>query len=103
MPLFSFEIARAGKLPLVVQTKNLDGFSALWREVEALAEAVKHYSGATIRVKNAEGGIVILAGVATAIATMEKYRRQTRTSPYPSDAPAQFPGLRTLAAARALE
>ncbi len=98
MPVFSFEIARVSKPPLVVQTKDLDSFSAIWREVEVLAEAVRNYSGAAIRVKNEEGGIVILAGVATALATIEKYRRHPRLPPYSRAAPTDFRGLRTLPA-----
>jgi hypothetical protein len=75
MPLFSFEIAQVGKPPFVAQTQWLDDLATAWRQVEALALAVRHFQGASIRVKNAEGGIVILTGVATALATIEKCRR----------------------------
>jgi hypothetical protein len=98
MPVFSFEIARVGKLPLVVKTKDMESFSAIWREVEVLAEALRNYSGATIRVKNDEGGIVILAGVATTLATIERYRRHLRLPAYSSGAPTDFRGIRTLPA-----
>ncbi|WP_374545220.1 hypothetical protein [Rhodoblastus sp.] len=75
MPQFSFEIAQVGKPPFVVQTQMLDDISAAWCQVEALAFAVRHCSGASIRVKNADGGIIILTGVATALATLEKCGR----------------------------
>ncbi|HUO54144.1 MAG TPA: hypothetical protein VMU18_05370 [Rhodoblastus sp.] len=86
MPVFSFEIARAGRPPLTIQTKHLEGVVAAWREVEALALALKKYTGASIRVRNAEGAIVILAGIATALATIKKYRG-------PEDAPLEGQGL----------
>jgi len=77
MPLFSFEIARVAKPPLFAQTQSLADMPAVWRQVEALAVAFRNYTGACIRVKNAEGGIIILTGVATALATIEKRAART--------------------------
>jgi hypothetical protein len=74
MTLFSFEVVRAGRPPLVVRTTDLDDPAAAWREVEIVALMMRNYPGASIRVKNAEGGIVILAGLATALATAERCR-----------------------------
>lgn len=75
MPLFSFEIAEAGKQPFVAQTQSLPDIRAAWCKVEALALTIGNREGASIRVKNAEGGIVILTGVATALAMIEKCSR----------------------------
>jgi hypothetical protein len=75
MPLFSFEIAQVGKPPFVAQTQALDDIAAAWCQVEALALAARNWPGASIRVKNADGGIIILTGVATALATLDKCRR----------------------------
>ena len=75
MPLFSFEIAQPGKPAFVAQTQSLDDIAAAWCQVEALALAARNCPGAAIRVKNADGAIIILTGVATALATIEKCRR----------------------------
>jgi hypothetical protein len=75
MPLFSFEIAEVGKPPFVARTQSLPDIRAVWCKVEALALTIGNRDGASIRVKNAEGGIVILTGVATALAMIEKCSR----------------------------
>lgn len=75
MPLFSFEIAQGGKPPFVARTESLPDIRAAWCQVEALALTIGHRDGASIRVKNADGGIVILTGVATALAMIEKCNR----------------------------
>ena len=97
MPLFSFEIAQPGKPAFVAQTQSLDDIAAAWCQVEALALAARNCPGASIRVKNADGGIIILTGVATALATIEKCRRPA--CPLKSMKGAQtFAALRTLPA-----
>jgi hypothetical protein len=75
MPLFSFEIAQGGKPPFVARTESLPDIRAAWCQVEALALTIGRRDGASIRVKNADGGIVILTGVATALAMVEKCSR----------------------------
>jgi hypothetical protein len=75
MPLFSFEIAQGGKPPFVARTQSLPDIRAVWCQVEALALTIGKRDGASIRVKNAEGGIVILTGVATALAMIDKCAR----------------------------
>jgi hypothetical protein len=75
MPVFSFEIAQEGKRPFLEQDQSLADIAAVWCQVEALAVMAKDFSGASIRVRNAEGCTLIFTGVATALATIEKCRR----------------------------
>lgn len=75
MPQFSFEIAHAGEPPFLAQRQNLADSADAWRQVEALSLAVRKHAGATIRVRNAEGHIIIFAGIATALATFERRNR----------------------------
>jgi hypothetical protein len=77
MPLFSFEIVRDRKPPFFAQTQTLTDIAAVWRQVETLAVAFRNYTGASIRVKNAEGGIIVLTGVATALSIIEKRAART--------------------------
>ncbi|MCI4678704.1 hypothetical protein K9U39_07630 [Rhodoblastus acidophilus] len=93
MTLFSFEVVRAGRPPLLVRTRDLDDLAAAWREVEIVALMMRNYPGASIRVKNAEGGIVILAGLATALATAERCR-------FPAGGPQQNRRAMTMSAWR---
>jgi hypothetical protein len=75
MPQFSFEIAHAGEPPFLAQKQELEDMAAAWCQVEALSLAVRKHAGATIRVRNAEGRIIIFAGVATALTTFERCSR----------------------------
>jgi hypothetical protein len=75
MPLFSFEIAEVGKPPFVARTQSLPDIRAAWCQLEALALTIGNRDGASIRVKNADGGIVILTGVSTALAMIDKCSR----------------------------
>ncbi|WP_294531882.1 hypothetical protein [uncultured Rhodoblastus sp.] len=75
MPVFSFEIAQEGKPPFLAQDQSLADISAAWCQVEALAVMAKDSRGSSIRVRNAEGHIIIFTGIATALATIEKCRR----------------------------
>jgi hypothetical protein len=74
MPLFTFEIARPGKAPVVAATMGLPDYKAVWCHVEALALKVGNQSGVSLRVRDAGGDIVILTGVGTALASIEKCR-----------------------------
>ncbi len=77
MPLFTFEIARRGEAPVIAEVLSLPNFAAAWCNVERLAFKLKRSNGeAYIRVKDSDGHIVALAGIATALASYEKCDRQ---------------------------
>jgi hypothetical protein len=95
MPLFSFEIAQVGKPPFVARTQSLPDIGAAWCQVEALALTIGKRNGASIRVKNADGGIVILTGVATALAMIEKCTRPDCILKKRKGASANLPPMRT--------
>jgi hypothetical protein len=72
MSPFTFEIVRQGDRPVIAKVMTLSGDRAIWCQVEALALRVEDGDGASIRVKNSKGEIVIRTGVATALASIEK-------------------------------
>ncbi|MFY9655051.1 MAG: hypothetical protein WAK01_00475 [Methylocystis sp.] len=47
----------------------------VWHQVEALALRIKNGDGVFIQVKNSEGEVVVRAGVATALASIEDCSR----------------------------
>jgi hypothetical protein len=75
MPEFSFEIVRQGDVSTVAHVLRLSGERAIWRQVEVLALRIQYSDRTFIRVKNSEGEIVVRAGVATAIASIENCPR----------------------------
>ena len=75
MPLFSFDIAEAGKPPFLAHDQSLADIGATWCQVEALAVMAKDSRGAYIKVRNAEGRIIIFTGIATVLATIGRCRR----------------------------
>ncbi|MGH6841609.1 MAG: hypothetical protein ACREDV_05880 [Methylocella sp.] len=86
MPVFTFEIVRHGEAPVIAGVLRLpderlmwcraeawlSDERAIWCRAEALALRIENRDGALIRVKNSEGETVILTGVATALASIEK-------------------------------
>ncbi len=75
MEEFSFEVVRRGEASAVVHVLQLPDGRAIWRRVEALALGVDGGASAFIRVRNSQGATVVRAGVATAIASIEKCSR----------------------------
>lgn len=70
MPLFTFETDIADE-PATIAVESLPDQKAAWCYVEFLATQLKLESGARIRVKNAEGEVIIDAGARTAIASID--------------------------------
>ncbi|WP_146030173.1 hypothetical protein [Methylocella silvestris] len=76
MALFTFEILyEDGSDAVTVQ--ELPSQKAAWCYVEFLATHLRTRSGARIRVKNAAGDLIIQAGAATALASIEWCRDPT--------------------------
>jgi hypothetical protein len=78
MPLLTFEIIRYGEAPVLADVASLSDERSAWRHVEGLALRTKDRNHALIRVKNSEGQIVVLAGVAMALASIERCARADR-------------------------
>jgi len=73
MSEFSFEIVRQRDTSVIALVfLRLTDERAIWCQVEALALRIQNSGCAYIRVKNSEGEIVVRAGVATAVASIEK-------------------------------
>jgi hypothetical protein len=72
MPAFTLEIFRQGEPPVIASVLTLSDPRAIWCHVEALALRIGENEGAFIRVKDNKGQTVIRAGVATAVASIEK-------------------------------
>ncbi|MEJ0095654.1 MAG: hypothetical protein WDN46_20285 [Methylocella sp.] len=75
MPLLTFEIIRFGEAPVLADIASLADERFVWRHVEGLALRTKDRNHALIRVKNSEGQIVVLAGVAIALASIRNCGR----------------------------
>jgi DNA-binding CsgD family transcriptional regulator len=74
MPLFTFEITRLGEAPVVADKLTLLDDTGVWCHVEVLALQFRKADGAVIQVKNPDGNVIIRAGVATALASIQKCR-----------------------------
>ena len=74
MPLFTFEIAKHGEAPVIADTLSLFDDAGIWCHVEVLALQFASAYGAVIQVKDPKGKLVIRAGIATALASIEKCR-----------------------------
>jgi len=72
MSEFSFEIVRQRDTSVIAHVLRLTDERAIWCQVEALALRIQTSGCAYIRVKNSEGEIVVRAGVATAVASIER-------------------------------
>jgi len=72
MSVFTFEIVRQGKAPVIAAVLRLSDERAIWCHAEALALRIQNPESAFIQVKNSEGEIVVRAGVTTALASIEK-------------------------------
>jgi len=71
MAAFTFEVIRQGEAPVIFDVLAVPDEQAVWCQVEALALRIRNSDGAFIRVKNCKGEIVVRAGVATALASIE--------------------------------
>jgi hypothetical protein len=75
MPRFAFEVARReGPLELACELSLPDDRGA-WRHVEALAFEHKDSLGSYILVKDENGGVIIRAGISTALQSIQRCRR----------------------------
>jgi hypothetical protein len=72
MAAFTFEIIRQGEAPVIADVLALTDERAVWCHVEALALRIKNSDGTSIRVKNPQGETIVLTGVASALASIEK-------------------------------
>jgi hypothetical protein len=72
MSEFRFEIVRQGDTSVMAHVLRLSDERPIWCQVEALALRIQNSGCAYIRVKNSEGEIVVRAGVATAVVSIEK-------------------------------
>lgn len=72
MAAFTFEILCPGQATIIADVLMVPDERALWCQVEALALRIKNDGGASIQVKNSIGETVIVAGVATALASIGK-------------------------------
>jgi len=72
MAAFTFEIICPGQASIIADVLMVPDERALWCQVEALALRIKNDGGASIQIKNPMGETVIVAGVATARASIEK-------------------------------
>jgi hypothetical protein len=72
MAAFTFEIICPGQATIIADVLMVPDERALWCQVEALALRIKNDGSASIQVKNRMGETVIIAGVATALASIER-------------------------------
>ena len=72
MAAFIFEIICPGQATVSADVLMVPDERALWCQVETLALRIKNDRGASIQVKSPMGETVIVAGVATALASIEK-------------------------------
>jgi hypothetical protein len=72
LSMFTFEIDRDGKAPIVADVLRLPDEQAIWCFLDALALRIQDEDGAFIQVRNADGEIVVRIGVRTALASIEK-------------------------------
>jgi hypothetical protein len=73
MPLLTFEIIRHGEAPVLADVASVSDEQFAWSHVEGLALRTKDRNHALIRVKNSEGRIIVLAGVAMALASIQRH------------------------------
>jgi hypothetical protein len=71
MPKYTFEIIERGEVKSTPTVLALPNDRALWSCVEALALRAAGLQGASIRVRNSQGDVIIRAGISTALASIE--------------------------------
>jgi len=77
MPLFSFEVLRPDGSNLVSDKRVLPSNAEAWGYLEVLAVQLRRHRDVQLCVKDSDGSIVILSGIATLIATIERCGRTT--------------------------
>jgi len=75
VPLYSFEVVRADGSNLVAAKRDLPSNADAWGHLEVLAIQLRHRRDVQLCVRDSDGSIVILSGIATVIATIEGCRR----------------------------
>ena len=76
MPLFSFEVLWPDGSNLVADKRDVPSNVEVWGHLEVLAIQLRRHRDLQLRVKDADGSIVILSGILP-IATIERCRRTT--------------------------
>ena len=77
MPLFSFEVLWPDGSNLVADKRDVPSNVEVWGHLEVLAIQLRRHRDLQLRVKDADGSIVILSGIGVPIATIERCRRTT--------------------------
>ena len=75
MPLFTFEVARSDGDILLVDKRDLPGVEEIWGHLETIAIQLRHRGDLLLRVKDPNGGNVVLTGIANVIVSLERCRR----------------------------
>ncbi|HKN27056.1 MAG TPA: hypothetical protein VJY34_03905 [Roseiarcus sp.] len=75
MPLFSFEVSRPDGSNLVADKRDLPSNTEAWGHLEVLAIQFRRHRDVQMCVRDSDGSIVILSGIAILIATIERCGR----------------------------
>ena len=74
MPLFTFEVLGPDDLLLVADERDLPSSAEAWGHLEILALQLRRHGTLRLRVRDADGIAIILTGIATPIASIERCR-----------------------------
>lgn len=72
MPQYTFELVRDFEAPVVVDIRSFPNSRAAWCHIEFLALRHRDEARARLQVKNSDGEIIILTGIATAVASAKR-------------------------------
>jgi hypothetical protein len=72
VPHYSFEVVRADGSSLVAAKRDLPSHADAWGHLEVLAIQLRHRRDVQLCVRDSDGSIVILSGIAIAIAAIER-------------------------------
>jgi hypothetical protein len=67
MDAFTLELIRPGGDPVQVKTIKVSSASDIWGYVECAARRLSEPEGTRIRVRDSNGGVVVLTGARTAL------------------------------------
>jgi hypothetical protein len=72
MSVFTFEIIPTNAAPVIADVLKLSDERMIWCHVEALALCIQNSNGIFIQVKNSTDETLVRAGIASAVASIEK-------------------------------
>jgi hypothetical protein len=75
VPLYSFEVVRPDGSNFVAAKCDLPSNADAWGHLEVLAIQLRHRRDVQLCVRDSDGSIVILSGIALVIATIERCRQ----------------------------